>query len=257
LSANAEIQIAEKPGIETTYWAFNNQAEPFNDPRVRQALSYAVDYTAIMDGIVKNGGVRMRGPLPQGLLGFDDTVALYERDLERAKALLTEAGYPDGFSTVTHYPVWRDLADIAVVLQANFAEIGVTMELQEVPLNTLVDLVASGETPLFPWVSTPSYADPDAVMFPKFHTDAIALGAGGNIARYSDPDVDVMLDEARAATDREQRLDIYRQIQHKVTDEAAWIYLFQAVNIQPLRANVTGFEIPVIGVADFWGVDLE
>ena len=52
--------MAEKPGIETTYWAFNNQTEPFNDPLVRQALSYAVDYESLMDNIVKDSGVQMQ-----------------------------------------------------------------------------------------------------------------------------------------------------------------------------------------------------
>lgn len=256
LKQNTDIVIAEKPGIETTYWAFNNQVEPFNDVRVRQALSYAVDYEAIMNNIVKDGGVRMRGPLPRGLAGFDETVTMYRRDLDRAKALLAEAGYPDGFSTTTHYPVWRDLADIAVVLQANFAEVGVDLKLQEVPLGTLVDLVVAGETPFFPWVSTPNYADPDAVMFPKFHTESIELGAAGNIARYSNPEVDALLGEARATTDPLERLRLFKDVQHIVTDEAAWIFLFQGVIQQPVGSWVQGYEIPVIGVPDFWPVDI-
>jgi peptide/nickel transport system substrate-binding protein len=256
LRQNPDVVIASKTGIETTYWAFNNQTKPFTDPRVRQALSYAVDYDAIMTGIVKGSGVQMKGPLPQGLAGFNDGVTVYKRDVAKAKALLAEAGYPDGFNLVTHYPVWRDLADIAVVLQASFAEVGVKLELKEVPLGTLVDLVAAGETPFFPWVSTPNYADPDAVLYPKFHTNAIPFGAAGNIARYSSPEVDKMLDEASSTPDDARRLDLYKQIQAKVTDEAAWVFLFQGVTEQPVRKWVQGYDVALIGVPDFWAVDI-
>ena len=256
LSQNPDVVIAERPGLETTYWAFNSQIEPFTDPLVRQALSYAVDYNAIMDNLVKGGGIRMQGPLPQGVAGFDESVMLYERDVEKAKALLAEAGYPDGLTVVTHYPVWRNLADIAVVLQANFADVGVQLDLQEVPLGTLVELVVTGGSPFFSWVSTPTYADPDAVLYPKFHTDAIAFGASGNVGYYSNPEVDELLNEARTSTDNARRLELYAEVQHIVTDGAAWVFLSQNVIQQPVRGWVEGYEIQVIGIPDFWGVDI-
>jgi peptide/nickel transport system substrate-binding protein len=209
-----------------------------------------------MDNLVKDGGIRMRGPLPKGLASFDETVPLFDRDIERAKSLLEEAGYPDGFAVTTHYPVWRNIADIAVVLQANFADVGVQLDLEEVPLGTLVEHVVNGTSPFFPWVSTPTYADPDAALYPKFHTTAIAFGAAGNVGRYSDPEVDALLDEARTNPDNARRLELYGEVQHIVTGNAAWVFLSQNVTQQPLRSWVLGYEIPVIGILDFWGVDI-
>jgi peptide/nickel transport system substrate-binding protein len=256
LKQNSDVVIGEKPGLETMYWAFNSQMEPFNDPLVRQALSYAVDYNAIMDNLVKDGGIRMRGPLPKGLASFDETVMLFERDIEKAKSLLDEAGYPNGFTVTTHYPVWRNIADIAVVLQANFADVGVQLDLEEVPLGGLVEHVVNGTSPFFPWVSTPTYADPDAALYPKFHTTAIPFGAAGNVGRYSDPDVDTLLDEARTSSDNARRLELYGKVQHIVVGDAAWVFLTQNVTQQPLRSWVKGYEIPVIGNPDFWSVDI-
>ncbi len=253
---NPEIVIAEKPGFETTYWAFNNQMAPFNSPKVRQALSYAVDYDAIMTFIVRGGGIRMRGVLPRGLPGSDETIAVYGRDIAKAKALLAEAGFPNGFTVTTHYPIWRDLAAIVQALQANFADVGVKLELQQVSLPQLVQVVVQGTSPFFPWVSTPSYADPDAVMFPKFSSAAIKEGASGNIARYTNPTVDKLLDQARATTDRGKRLQIYRDVQRIVTRDAAWIFLFQSVLQTPHRRWVQGYEIPLVGVANLYPVDV-
>ncbi|MGQ0569673.1 MAG: ABC transporter substrate-binding protein [Armatimonadota bacterium] len=256
MRVNPDIVIAEKPGFETTYWAFNNQMPPFNNVKVRQALSYAVDYDAIMTFIVRGGGIRMRGVLPRGLPGSDETIAVPSRDVGKAKAMLAEAGFPSGFTVTTHYPIWRDLANIVQVLQANFADVGVKLELQQVPLPTLVQVVVQGTSPFFPWVSTPTYADPDAVMFSKFHSAAAKEGASGNIARYSNATVDRLLDQARATNDRGTRLRLYREVQRTVTREAAWIFLFQSVLQVPHRRWVQGYEMPLIGVANLYPVDV-
>lgn len=256
MRGSLNVVIAEKPGFETTYWAFNNQMPPFNNVKVRQALSHAIDYDAIMAGIVRSGGIRMRGVLPRGLPGSDETISIYPRDVARAKSLLAEAGFPSGFATTTHYPVWRDLANIVQVLQANFADAGVKLELQQVTLPALVQVVVQGTTPFFPWVSTPAYADPDAVMFSKFHTEAIKQGASGNIARYSNPAVDRLLDQARATTDRGTRLRLYREVQRTVTREAAWIFLFQSVLQVPHGRWVQGYEVPLIGTANLYPIDV-
>lgn len=249
------VRIATTSGLETVYWAFNRDIKPFDDPRVRQAFSYAVDYDGILGNIVKRGGVRMRGPLPRGLPFYNPNVRLYQRNLRLARSLLAQAGFPNGLSVPMIYPDFGNVKPIAQVLQANLSEIGVRVELREVPLGTLVQAVTAGTAPFFPWVATPTYADPDAVLYPKFASDA-PKDASGNVGRYSNATVDRLLNQARTTTNNRIRGAAYRQVQEIVTNDAAWIFIYQTVLQQPVRTRVEGYIIPVIGQPDFWAVSL-
>jgi peptide/nickel transport system substrate-binding protein len=255
LRGKAGVRIARTPGLETVYWVFNRTLEPFDDRRVRQAFSYAVDYGGLLRNIVKNGGIRMRGPLPRGLPFYNAKARLYQRNLALARSLLTQAGFPNGLSVPMIYPDFGNVKPIAQVLQANLADIGVRVELREVPLGTLVQAVTAGTAPFFPWVATPTYADPDAVLYPKFASDA-PKDASGNVGRYSNPTVDRLLNQARSTTNNAVRGRAYRRVQEIVANDAAWIFIYQSVLQQPVRTHVTGYVIPVIGQPDFWLVNL-
>ncbi len=252
-----DITIISAPMLEETYFVFQHELEPFNDVRVRQALVYAVDYDGILTKIVGDQGTRMRGLLLPGMLGYDDNQFTYIRDVERAKALLAEAGYADGFTTQLYYPEWGNIPDIAVVLQQNFADIGVTLELMEVGFGPFIDMASEGEAPMFPWEGTPAYNDPDALLMAKAHSSSIPKGAGGNIAHYRNAVVDQLLEQGAAETDEAVRESIYQQIQTILVNEVYGIFLFQTVNQQPVRSWVKGYTLPVLGQPGFAPVYLE
>lgn len=256
--ADAEgVEIASEPIFDTIYWIFNTEVEPFDDVRVRQALSYAVDYDGIMSQVVGQSGVRLEGPLPQGLLPEGvSSPNVYERDVDQAKALLAQAGFPDGFSMRSPWVEFGPIAGIAQVLQANFADIGVEMEIREIPLGTLVEQVEAGELGFFPWSSNPDFASPDSVLYPHFHSEA-PRSAEGNLAHYQNPEVDELLDLGRDSTDETESAEAYREASDVIIDEAPWVFLMQTVRNQPLRSWVTGFEVTVIGQPNFWDVNIE
>jgi peptide/nickel transport system substrate-binding protein len=256
LQKNPDVNIIETPGLTCTYLAFNNQTPPFDDVRVRQALSYAVDYEQLMKYIVKSSGMRMQGPLPKGMPAFDPTVKLYNRDLDKAKALLREAGYPNGFETQLCHLVWADIPDMALVIQSNWADVGVKAEIRELAMNAHVQGVVDGTSPTFFWTSTPRYLDASAIMIPKFLTENIAMGAAGNVSRYSNPEIDRLLKKALETTSDKDRIEIYKKVQQITTDEATWIFILQSVLQQPVHKRVKGYELPVIGSPDFWPVDV-
>ena len=256
LAKSPDVNIVETPGLTCTYLAFNNETPPFDDVRVRQALSYAVDYGQIMEYIIKDSGMQMRGPLPKGMPAFDETVKLYPRDLDKAKSLLAQAGYPDGFETEIAHLVWGDIPDVAIVLQSNFADIGVKAEIKELAMAAHVQGVIDGTSPTFFWTSTPRFLDSAAIMIPKFLTENIAMGAAGNVSRYSSAEVDNLLNQAVETVSDQERKSIYKKVQNIVTNEATWIFLFQGVPQQPLHKRVEGYILPVIGSPDFWPVDL-
>ncbi|WP_166355807.1 ABC transporter substrate-binding protein [Phytoactinopolyspora limicola] len=250
-----DVDVLVFPAADQTYWVFNNDAEPFDDPRVRQALSYAVDYDGILTSIVGDSGTRMMGPMPAGFVQFNPDVTIYERDVDRARQLLTEAGYPDGFTVTTDYVDVANLKQIAQVLQANLADVGVTLELRQVPFSQFLEDVASGESVMYPWVTNPATADPRAVLWTKF-SDQSGNGPDGNFTRYHNAEVDQLLAEAQSTADEDLATANYQRVQELVAADAPWIFLYDTVHRPAVRTSVSGFELPVVGQPSFWDVDV-
>lgn len=255
LSTTPNVRVINEAGFGTTVWAFNTTVKPFNDPRVREALSYAVDYKGI-DSLVGAGGVQMKGPLPRGMEYFDPHVLVYSQNIQKAKQLLAAAGYPNGFSMSSEYVDFGDLKEIAQVMQSDFAQIGVQMQLRDEPLSTLVANVNSGAAQFFPWTPTPTLDDPDAMLYLRFFSRS-AFSSAGNIARYHNPTVDKLLFRARTTTKAATRQSDYWQVQQLVAKDAPWIFLSQSVLQQPLLDSVTGYSLPKLGQPDLWPVALK
>src|SRR6185312_11327375 len=118
-------ELQRRPGLKDLYVAINTTRGPLKDVRVRRALNRAVDVPALLQTVYAGRGVRAAGSLPPGIAGYDSTRAPYSYDPAAAKQLLTEAGYPNGFSV----KLWRtpraELARLAQSIQQNLAEVGV------------------------------------------------------------------------------------------------------------------------------------
>ena len=118
LKDNPDIAVYNKPTSSSTFWAINTAVPPYDDIRVREALMLAVDYDGLMDGLVKEGGTRMNTPVYADMAYHNDDYPLIERDVEKAKALLEEAGYGDGLEIDLVYVDFGLIKQLAVVLQA-------------------------------------------------------------------------------------------------------------------------------------------
>jgi peptide/nickel transport system substrate-binding protein len=252
LARNPNIRVRAYPVLDNVFWVFNNQAEPFDDVRVRQALSYAVDYTGIMR-LVGAGGTRMTSPLQPKLKEYNPNVRRYTRNLARARALLEQAGFPDGLTIETTVVEYGDLKPISQILQANLAQIGVKLEIKEQPFGPFLEDIASGKAKMFPWVTNPPLADPDAILYPPFHSSS-PKNSDGNYTRYRNPRVDALLQKAQRSSNARERERAYKQAQALIVADAPWIFLYYRNNLQGWRSNVVGYYWPLIGVPDLWGV---
>lgn len=252
LKRNRSVRAAAFPVLDNVFWVFNNKVKPFDDARVRKALSYAVDYNGIL-GLVGPGGARMTGPLQPKIQGYNPNVVRYNRNLTRAKALLAQAGYGNGLTIQSTVVEYGDLKPISQILQANFADIGVTLELKEQPFGPFLEDIASGKAAMFPWVSDPPLADADRILFPEFHSSAPTT-SDGNYTRYRNAKVDKLLQTGRNARSAAARLRAHRQAQALIVADAPWLFLYYRNNLQAWRSTVTGYRWPLIGVPDLWGV---
>ena len=212
-------------GLQTLYMP--NKNPPFDDPRVRQAVQLAIDQQEIIDAATLGLATPARSAFPSLLPGFTDAHWDFDRDLERARALLAEAGYPNGFDTTIAYNSGNAQREIsAVVAQAQLAEIGIRAEVQAVAWPTFVEGFQQGTMPMYV-VSGLAAPVPDQFINNTFTT--ASAGTGGNYAYFSDPEVDALAATLAETIDNDARLAIMDQIQARLMAGMPSAYLYNAV----------------------------
>ena len=234
------ITVSESPSFLATYLYLNNKNRYLSNAKVRQAISYAIDYPGIIRGVKLGRAVQMRGPIPQGMAGHDKTVYQYSRDVARARQLLSEAGHPQGFElSLLIDPGIREWADIASIVQANLADVGIKVKIEGFARPTMRAKLDKADFDMATGFWTPDY--PDADMFTWFWFYSKNGGLAGNRSFYSNPRMDELVVAQRQETDPAKRLALFRQIQKIAVDEAVYVYLHQAVYRIPMRSRVQGY----------------
>ncbi len=240
LEDNPDLQVFKAPGLFTDYVYINTSRPPLDNPKVRQAIAYAIDYEGIIKSVQMGKATQFRGFVPQGLWGHLDDIKMYTRDVEKAKALIKEAGFPNGFkislSLSSRKPWWEQEA---LIIQSNLKEVGIDVEIQQYADPTLRDRIDRGEFDLCMGVWMPDYADP--YMYLNYWFDSNNKGLAGNRAFYETPKVDEMLRQAATETDHETRLKLYTEVQKLLVEEPPYIMLYQKNYELPMRKNIKGF----------------
>ena len=247
LDADPNITVENVSSLRTIFIYFNHNIEPFDNPLVRQAVNYAVNNQDLAD-FVLGGAVRVSdSPISPGIFGYTP-VGDYNQDLERARELLAEAGFPDGFSTTLYSPSGRYLQDIQTseAIQGMLAEVGITAEIETLEWSAYLDqLNMPMEDNVVPmgmlgWGTVTG--DADYGLFPLLHTDQF-VPAGSNRAFYSNPEVDALLSEARVSPDNDARLQMYEDAMQLIWDDAAWLFLHSETQLVAVRDGVNGLII--------------
>ncbi|WP_320671765.1 ABC transporter substrate-binding protein [Patulibacter defluvii] len=249
------VKIVRQPIYDAAYWVMNLSKKPFDDPKVRQAFSYAIDYDGIISGVVQDQGARLGGPVPKGLLAGEAPAGPFNHDVQKAKQLLAEAGHAKGLRLTSWYVDFGPLKAIAQVMQDNLKQIGVQLDLRELPLSSLVEGVEANRLGFYSWSSNPPFASADAILWNHFHSKA-GHGVEGNLSHYENAKVDQLLDQARRQTDMKQSEELYRQAAQQIANDATSIFLSQTVKNAPTRDVVQGYQVAVIGGTSFRDVTI-
>ena len=255
--SDPNLTMIQTPGLGTDYIGFNFQKPPLNDPRVRQAINYAIDMDAVMRAAYFGVNPPANGPISDLVwASAANTLAPFTFDQARARQLLTEAGYPNGFSTtlVTNEgsPVRLDVAE---VVQNMLAQVGIRMEVQLMEWGAYLDYTAAGEHDMFilGWVTVT--ADPDYGLSALFHSDN--FGAAGNRTFYANPRLDTILDQARQETNPTRREQMYMEAQQIIRDDTPWIWTAVGVNLNASHPSLRGFEPIPAGHHQLWNIYFE
>ena len=255
--SDPNMTMIQTPALGTDYIGFNFQKPPLNDARVRQAINYAIDMDAVMRAAYFGVNAPANGPISNLVwASASDRLAPFTFDQARARQLLAEAGFPNGFTTtlVTNEgsPVRLDVAE---VVQNMLAQVGIRMEIQLMEWGAYLEYTAQGNHEMFilGWVTVTG--DPDYGLSALFHTDN--FGAAGNRTFYSNPRLDALLDQGRQETDPARREQLYFEAQQIIRDDTPWIWTAVGVNLNASHPSLRGFEPIPAGHHQLWNIYFE
>jgi len=260
LRANKDINLMSKSGLNTGFLSFNTQKKPLDNVKVRQALTMAVNKPAIIDAVFHGTGTVAKNLLPPGVWSADDAITDYPYSPEKAKALLAEAGYPNGFDIdLWAMPVQRpynpNARRMAEMIQADWAKIGVKAHIISYEWGEYQTRIRNGEhqAALMGW--TTANGDPDNFFGPLFTCKA-AQG-GSNSAKWCYPPFDKLISEAKETTDHQKRVELYQQAQQMMHDQAPAVMIAHSTIFEPVRKEVTGYEVDPFGKHVFYQTDIK
>ena len=254
-----DINLMEQEGLNVGYLAFNTEKKPFDDKRVRQALSMAVNKQAIIDVVFQGAGKAAKNPIPPTIWSYNDAVKDYAYDPEGAKKLLAEAGVKDLKTNIWAMPVQRpynpNAKRMAELIQADWAKIGVQAEIVTFEWGEYLKRSKLGEhdTVLLGW--TGDNGDPDNFLYVLLGCEAAKDGT--NRARWCYKPFDDLLVKAKQVADAGERTKLYEQSQVVFKEEAPWVTIAHSVVFKPVRKEVVGFKVSPFGHHSFYEVDIK
>ncbi len=216
------------------YLGFNLKKKPFDDVRVRRAVAYAIPRKQILEAILNGQGVIAHGPIPPTLPGYNPKIAALIYDPSKAKALLREAGYGDGFEAellLTPTTGNRRLFD---VLQASLRGVGIELKpaFRERAVYFRERRTGNFQIVRADWWA--DYLDAENFLYPLFHS------ASKPWTGYSNPKVDQVIDAARATIDPSKRLALYQDAEKGIIDDMPWVFLWHTVSSSAYQPWVMG-----------------
>ncbi len=258
MRANPQLRVQENAIAAISYISFRLDRKPMDDRRVREALSIAVDLESMVRAVYQGSGTPTASMVPQALWGHDDGLKPRKHDPARAKQLLAEAGYPQGFETdLWAIPVARAYMPngrrAAEMIQADWAAIGVKARIVTYEWGEYLRRARSGEATVAMLGGTWDYPDPSQLLL-AWGCDA--KRAGRNTAFWCSDAYDGPLLRANLVTDQAERAKLYKQAQQAFYDEMPGLLFADVKAFVATRSTVQGFKLHFLGGQPFGGVSL-
>lgn len=242
---SGKAKIQEFPGWDNQLLGIPCAGGPTAKPKVRQAISYGFDYDSYVADVLYGKAKQLRGPLPDAWPEWDEKVPHYSYDPDRARTLLSEAGFTGGgfalkYIYETGYAWKRPLGEL---FQANMKDLGIKVEIQELSPATWIATLANKDTAgqAYGLSAGPALATSYDLMWNIYHSDAQSE-AGFNFVYYTNRVCDALLDKAGHTPDDDERARVFLQVQRMVVAEAPYIYIAQPEVLQPLSKKIEGYK---------------
>lgn len=228
---NPEITLVETQGLVTRFLGMVPTHEPFDNLKVRQAVQHAINRNDIVEHIAGGMSVPAKSPLAPGVKYYEPDVTEYAYDPEKARQLLAEAGYPDGFKVTIAVPNNDRFTKPAVVIQEQLKAVGIEAEINV--MESQAFLAGFRDYPLY-LLNLAFNPIPDITMM-------VGYSSQGPMSKTSDPQLDGWLMGAAATTDEGQREELFSQVQKYIVDQAMDVFLDHETFVYAMPEQVTGF----------------
>lgn len=215
VNSDDKLTVYEIPSLTCWYVSMNMNKKPFDNPKVREAMSMAIDRQTIIDTINAGSGQTADAIIAPAVFGYYST-GVKEYNPTKAKELLAEAGYPNGFSTTLWVNDNQSRIEMCQAMQAMLLEVGVQCNLEVLEFGSFISRTTAGDHDLAYFGWTTSSGDADYSYYSLEHSTQ--QGAAGNRSFLADPDIDKLIEEARSNTNEEERKELYKELAIKLDE---------------------------------------
>lgn len=243
IEGNADLQLIERPSMNVGYLGLTVTRPPFDKKEVRQAMNYAIDKETIIESFFEGRANAAKNPMPPSISGYNDDIEPYEYNPEKAKELLAQAGYPDGFemelwAMPVPRPYMPDGAKVAEVIQSNLAEIGVKAKIVSYEWPTYLDKASKGEADAFMLGWTGDNGDADNFLYVLLDEDNIG---SNNYTYFKNDEMHDLFIDAQSEVDENKRIELYKKAQEIIHEEAPWVPIAHSTPLLAAAKDLTGF----------------
>jgi len=253
ISKRTDVDVQESTSMNIGFWAFNTAKAPFDNVKVRQALAFAINREAILQAVYFNHATAATSVLPPTSWAYNPDLKAQQYDPQQAKALLAEAGYPDGFSMdIWAMPVQRlynpNALKTAELMQADLAQVGIKASIVSYEWNSFRRKLRAYEhdSVLIGWSA--DNADPDNFFRPLLSCSAAQTGT--NRANWCDANFDRLISQALLTADQKQRRSYYMAAQQYLAEQMPLMSIAHSQRFQAISSEIKGVRInPYGGIA--------
>lgn len=218
LAGATDATVTSVEASQMLWIELNTAFAPLDNAKVRQALNYAMPKQQVLETVLQGYGKKMTAVMPLFYPGATDEFYHFDEDIEKAKTLLDEAGFPNGFETVLAYNAGNPVEEpIAIMYQTALKQIGVTVELKKLPAGTFFDSLTKRTEPMIFNLDAPWTPDPGFSLNLYFFS-----GSFVNFSNYVNADVDALIKTSLSTLDEPTRMEAVTEAQKILADDAPW-----------------------------------
>jgi peptide/nickel transport system substrate-binding protein len=222
------LTVISSPTMTPFMFKLNNQKEPTSNGDFRRALTYAVDYDAIIQGLFSGAATPLDSPLTPDFPGYLSLLTP-KRDLDKAKEYLVKSGYdPAQVNLAFEYVAGSSTQEnLGLILQQNFKDLGIEMTVEGFTWPVSQERYKTPETAgnVYPIWASADYPDSEAILYPYYHSREPGTGTWFSVSHYNNPEYDELIDSARIMPNLEDRIPIYEELQQILVDDAVDIWV--------------------------------
>ena len=252
-----KFTTVEMQSSSNMFIGFDLRDKYLSDKRVRQAIAYAINNQDIVDSIYNGSATVATSPIPKITTGYNENSNPYTQNIEKAKELLAEAGFPNGFDIVLNVNEDNQRVDTAVVIQDNLKDIGINVEIKTYQWASYVAFVENPaqEKGMFLMAWNIANDDPDELLYPLYHSSQI--DAHTNVVFYKNEDFDSLISKARETVDKEKRIDLYKKAQDIIQEDLPHYAILYPMQNFAYKKNLKGIEVNKKGYFNFQNTIIE